>query len=81
MAAERLPSPGTEYGPCLDPSCGHVDCAQTRQMAENLCKYCLKPVGYETRFYLINVASSQPAKMTVHASCHEEAIENEQGGM
>lgn len=77
MAAGRLPAPGIEFGPCIDQACGHIDCAQTREMAENLCKYCLKPVGYETRFYLINVESSRPTKMTVHASCYEEAIEEE----
>jgi hypothetical protein len=78
MAAGRLPEPGTEFGPCIDPACGHIDCAQTRQMAENLCKYCLKPVGYETRFYLIaDMVDDQPTKTTVHAYCHEEAIEAE----
>lgn len=79
MAAERLPSPGTEFGPCPDRACGHIDCAQIRQMAENLYRYCGTQVGYETHFYLIDVSNGEkPIKTTVHAICHEEAIEVKQ---
>lgn len=79
MAAGRLPKPGTDFGPCVDPACGHIDCAQTRLMAENLCRYCGKQVGYETRFYTIDVSNGEEkVKTTVHALCHEEALESEQ---
>jgi hypothetical protein len=49
MAFSRLPSPGTDYGPCA-PECSHVDCAETRRQAAQLCPRCLNPIGYENNF-------------------------------
>lgn len=68
MAAGRLPKPGTEFGPC-EPECGHIDCKQTREMAQAVCHYCEKPIGYETRFYV------DVDKKLVHAICLETSIE------
>jgi len=68
MAAGILSAPGTEYGPCEDVDCGHTDCAATRAQAASLCRYCDKPIGYETRFY-------NEDQGCVHALCAEVAEE------
>jgi len=41
-----LPEVGSELGPCPEP-CEHIDCKQTRQMAQRICRYCDKPIGYQ----------------------------------
>jgi hypothetical protein len=69
MAAGRLAAPGTQYGPCNE-KCGHVDCAQTREMAETICHYCNESIGYDTRFY-------SSGEDLVHAACLEEFVEQE----
>lgn len=73
MAASRLPQPGTEFGPCEN-ECKHIDCKQTREMAESICHFCQKPVGYETRFYQIDTILGL---QFVHAFCYEESLERE----
>lgn len=67
MAAGRLPAPGTDLGPCAEP-CQHVDCAETRRMAESACEDCGKPIGYDVRFY-----NTGPG--LIHASCLEDRLE------
>ena len=77
MAAGRIAKPGSRNGPCLpDPDssvdyfgdatmCSHVDCKANRTAAASLCPVCLKPIGYETRFY------RSGASGYVHATCEE----------
>lgn len=48
MAASVIPAPGTKYGPCK--SCKHIDCAESRRMAESICTVCAKPIGYQVRY-------------------------------
>lgn len=72
MAASSLPEPGkvvrgTEIGPCVN-SCKHTDCAQTRAMAESICRFCDKPIGYEISFY--NDKQGDKDSL-VHAVCLE----------
>jgi len=74
MAAGRLPTPGTEYGPCADTTCQHLDCKATRQLAERVCKYCLEPIGYERGFYILGGRNHEDA---VHSACYEDALEDE----
>jgi hypothetical protein len=64
MAASTIPAPGTDLGPCIDEQCGHTDCAASRQQAAALCRWCAKPIGYETRWY--TVVGGQ-----AHAECEE----------
>jgi hypothetical protein len=68
MAAGILSIPGTQFGPCAD-ACHHSDCASTRMIAESVCRFCDKEIGFDTRFYNDNGY--------VHASCLEDAIEQE----
>lgn len=68
MAAGRLPKPGTEFGPCLDEKCGHIDCNSTRKQAKTECDICGKPIGYETRMY----QNPDNPSGVVHADCLEE---------
>jgi hypothetical protein len=68
MAASRLPKPGSQLGPCRH-ACTHRDCAASRTMAATICRFCRKPVGYETRFY--------NASGLCHAACLEEATESQ----
>jgi hypothetical protein len=70
MAAGYLPLPGTEFGPCID-NCEHIDCKQTRTMAETICHYCGKAIGYDRGFYILE------EKIMIHSACHETAIEAE----
>lgn len=51
MAATAQPAPGTEFGPCIDESCGHLDCAESRQLAATPCSVCGDAIGYEKRFF------------------------------
>lgn len=67
MAAGRLPTPGTQYGPCDDSACGHRDCEATRNDAHALCRLCLAEIGYEVRMY----ADPENPKALVHADCLE----------
>lgn len=71
MAATTLPQPGTEYGPCPEP-CDHIDCKQTREIANSICTLCKKPIGYNTRFY---VDPDIEEKSYVHALCLEKKYE------
>lgn len=81
MAAGKLPEPGSEYGPCTDP-CEHLDCAETRRMAETVCELCGKPIGYGARLYDRTTPAQRadnrpkhPSERTwalVHADCVEK---------
>ena len=51
MAAASLPIPGEQYGPCVDKTCGHKDCKDTRQLASKRCTKCKKSIGYGKRFF------------------------------
>ncbi len=71
MAAITVPAPGTEYGPCEEP-CAHRDCAESRHMAAAICRFCERPIGYETRLYNDGASGSYDL---VHALCLEESVE------
>lgn len=82
MAAGTLPRPGTKLGPC-EPECQHKDCAITRRMAAETCRFCQKPISSEP-FYTDPENSrdvrgdgplSGPA--LVHAECLERHYEAE----
>ena len=75
MATGRITQPGSEYGPCVDENCGHLDCVETRNMAGMICHYCNKSIGYQRGFYNLD----QPDGL-VHSSCYEDAIEEEMKG-
>lgn len=77
MAAGRLPKPGTEYGPCVDEKCGHIDCTETRSMANFICNYCKKPIGYERGFYILAMDGDPKSRdrELVHSSCYQDFIE------
>ena len=68
MAAEILSNPSTQFGPCAD-ACQHSDCASTRIIADSVCRFCEKAIGLNRRFYNDNGY--------VHASCLEDAVEQE----
>lgn len=70
MAALTLPSPGTEFGPCVEP-CEHGDCETTRREAATKCSFCEDPIGYERRFY-----SHEGA--LCHAVCLHEWLDAEE---
>jgi hypothetical protein len=72
MAAISLAKPGSKHGPCAV-SCAHRDCASTRRMAESVCRFCSKKIGYETRFY----GDPDDESKYVHAVCLEDAITKE----
>jgi hypothetical protein len=74
MAAGRLPMPGSEYGPCQSPQCGHKDCSETRSLAKLKCRYCKKSIGFERRFYFLPSKVSTRGEL-VHAVCYEEHVE------
>lgn len=73
MASGTLPSPGTEFGPCADVNCGHVDCGLTRGMAEAVCEFCGEPIGYDCGFY--NRAKHGEPQRLAHAGCLENDVE------
>lgn len=74
MAAGTLPAPGTELGPCKD-GCQHIDCGMMRREADQDCRLCGKPIGFETRYY----KDPDPMRTggVVHARCLEAEIEQE----
>lgn len=65
MAPARIDAPGQPYGPCAK-RCKHVDCAESRRIADALCGWCKKKIGYETKFYGID----KPR----HADCEQERL-------
>ena len=71
METSTLSKPGTKFGPCAG-DCKHLDCSATRSMAESVCKFCHKPIGYERAFYSTGDAYQ-------HAVCAEIAIDVERG--
>ena len=47
----------------------HPDCAETRRMAAETCRFCEKPIGFDVPFFL---DPADPAnKKIVHAICLE----------
>ncbi len=66
MAAGTISKPGDQYGPCLDESCEHTDCAASRKQAATRCNICGEAIGYERLFY-------QRDNWTIleHAPCKE----------
>jgi hypothetical protein len=44
-------------------------------MAEMICRYCDKSIGYEQRYYAVGVPGE--TLMLVHGNCHEEAVDRE----
>lgn len=72
MASLSLPSPGTEYGPCV-PACEHRDCAATRAMAESICRLCNGPIGYGRPCY----GDEKAPGGFVHSVCLHEEIDRE----
>lgn len=66
MGYAMIAAPGTEYGPCKE-MCTHVDCEVYRDMANEICRFCGKPIGYERAYYRDPDASDP----MVHASCLE----------
>lgn len=78
MASVMISPPGSEFGPCLSqdkPCCTHIDCAQTRAMAESLCTACNLPIGYEVQFFGNRDATGRPDGTFIHAVCEYERIE------
>jgi hypothetical protein len=76
MGWYKLPKPGQvvrgrEIGPCVDESCKHVDCAQTRARAAQECVHCKKPIGYGVPMYYL------PDGALAHADCEMKAAEKE----
>lgn len=69
MAIGILPKPGTKLGPCA-PSCKHRDCAQTREDARSVCRFCQKPIGYGVGFLRARLTGA-----LAHAFCLDEAVE------
>ena len=75
MAYGLLPEPGTDLGPCL-PDCAHVDCKQTREQAESVCRHCGEAIGYDRPFVHDNSPFDPldaPATFA-HSACHEAAF-------
>jgi len=65
MSASSLAIAGTSGGPCAE--CEHLDCISTRQTAQQRCRACHKPIGYDSPFY------SEPGAK-IHADCLESEI-------
>lgn len=52
MAANYLHKPGTPGGHCPSP-CQHDECIEDRHDAQQICKICGRPIGYEIGFYFV----------------------------
>ena len=83
MASGVLPKPGAKLGPCQKP-CTHRDCATTRRMATEVCRFCVKPIGYDDSFYTdprnardVRGDSPENGPALVHASCLEDYYDGE----
>lgn len=71
MAAGILNKPGTDFGPC-EGDCKHLDCAETRKVAKELCDICKEPIGYDKRFFQKN-----NWEIFTHEICELKKIEKE----
>ena len=84
MAALPFPAPGTEYGPCVDEQCGHVDCDCTRKSAACICRICKKPIGYDSpcfdEWYDNGADPKQRRDFFVHGLCLCLEIESKRKG-
>lgn len=69
MASVSLPKPGTKYGPCKH-NCKHIECAQTRRMVKQLCRFCNEAIDYDRQF---NTDPDNQDEL-VHAVCLEEWV-------
>ena len=69
MAAGRLPKPGSKYGPCVR-ACKHIDCRETRNTAATACRFCDRPIGYDTAYIRARLSSS-----LAHEACMYEALD------
>jgi len=69
MAAAVMPKPGTQFGPCQE-GCKHKDCAELKGMAQSMCRFCQKAIGWGGRYY-----RSQLSGDLAHAACLETAVE------
>jgi hypothetical protein len=69
MAATRVPSPGSTYGPC-ELGCKHIDCADSRMIAGSVCRLCGEAIHYDVRYY----GDPDTAKAFVHACCLEATV-------
>lgn len=69
MAVGVLPKPGSKLGPCKT-ECKHRDCAQSRAMAAEACRFCGKPIGYDDGFLRARLSGA-----LAHAVCVDEAVE------
>lgn len=69
MAAGILSKPGSKFGPC-EKGCKHKDCAQTRAMMAEPCRFCRKPIGAGVGFVRARLTGA-----LAHAFCVEEAVE------
>ncbi len=74
MAASFISSPGTQFGPCIEP-CHHTDCHALRLVAESSCTYCHEPIGYEKRYYHLGENAVDETNIYAHAVCVDEALE------
>ncbi len=73
MAEGHLSSPGSEFGPCKH-RCEHVDCQDTKRMANARCPHCGKRIGWKKYFYVLEVdPDTNAASKLAHASCHERS--------
>lgn len=69
MAASILPVPGTKLGPCKA-KCKHIDCAETRAIAAEPCRFCNKPLGFGSAWF-----KSALFGCVAHRHCLEDAVE------
>lgn len=81
MAADPgIPKPGSKLGPCKK-ACSHRDCDESRFIATFcMCRFCGKPIGYETRFYRdpqADAPATPSDRRWVHADCFEDASDRE----
>lgn len=68
MAAGVIQKPGSKYGPCFG-GCGHIDCMNTRKMAEIACRICGQEIGYGVEFFDEGKRIEDGVRVLVHAEC------------
>ena len=73
MAAISIERPGVGTGPCL--KCEHEDCAEAREAVKVRCAICMKPIGYDTRFFR-DSANEGAGFRTTHMVCRVREIES-----
>jgi hypothetical protein len=74
MGWYRSPKIGNKDGEiCSKGTCTHKACVKGHEIAETVCRYCNKPIGYDTRIYF---EQSHNKIIPVHAWCAEVEVEN-----